>query len=91
MGPGAPAQGVLVEQRGERVRVYDRAEFCRAAAETMPEAIAWTPPGLPPAMQTLFAPPGASFAAKGTPGVSHGGPSLGEVVVPFVTVRSRST
>lgn len=89
-GVGALAQGALVEQRGERVRLYDRTEFRQAAAEKLPETIAWTPPGLPPSVCTLFAPTGASFAAPGTPGVSHGGPSVGEVIVPFVTIRSKS-
>lgn len=85
-GIGRPSSGVRAAGRGERVWVYD-SEAARARdADEVPGAIAWTPAGLPPAYEPLFAPHGKAFTASGYSVVAHGGISLDEVVVPLVHV-----
>ena len=83
-GIGAPQEGVLVETRGQRVRIYRNAEFLRRAHEQVPEAIAWTPAGLPEDLCLLFAPGRAAFLRRGETALCHGGMALEEVIVPLV-------
>ena len=85
-GIGRPREGVLVEGRGTRVRFYTDPAFLARARSDAPEALAWTPAGLPAGLLTLFAPGDAAFAAQGEQIVAHGGLSLAEVIVPWVHV-----
>lgn len=83
-GMGAPQEGVLVETRGQRVRIYTNEEFLRRAHEQVPEAIAWTPAGLPEELRLLFAPGRSAFLRRGETALCHGGLALEEVIVPLV-------
>ena len=46
-GIGNPREGVLVETRGKRARVYDRPEFREEVAAKFPDSIRWPNYGLP--------------------------------------------
>ena len=85
-GVGNPREGVLVEQKGKRVRVYDRNEFLEEVANKFPESIRWPNYGLPPARHVLLAGNLKAFTDAGNEVVSHGGIALEEVLVPFVAI-----
>ena len=85
-GIGNPREGVLVEQKGKRVRVYDRPEFLEEVATKFPESIRWPNYGLPPARHVLLAGDLKAFTDAGYEVVSHGGIALEEVMVPFVAI-----
>ncbi len=53
-GIGNPKEGVLVETKGKRVRVYDNVEFLEEVAAKFPESKRWTNQGLPPSRFVLF-------------------------------------
>jgi len=83
-GIGVPKEGVLVEARGQRVRIYESEGFRRRAYAQVPEALVWTPEGLPDGLCLLLAPGRSAFLRQGETAVCHGGIALEEVVVPFV-------
>ena len=85
-GIGNPKEGVLVEQKGKRVRVYDRPEFLEEVAKKFPESIRWPNYGLPPARYVLLPGNLKAFTDAGVEVVSHGGIALEEVMVPFVAI-----
>lgn len=89
-GVGRPREGVLVEQRGTRVRFYNGPVFRDRAHEDVPEALAWTPAGLPQGMLTLFAPARQAFANRGEQLITHGGFTLEEVIVPWIHIALES-
>ncbi len=85
-GIGRHREGVLVEQRGSRVRFYTDPAFLQRAQSELAESLAWTPGGLPPGLLTLFAADRAAFANRGEALITHGGLSLEEVIVPWVHI-----
>jgi len=85
-GIGNPREGVLVETKGKRVRVYDRTEFLEEVAEKFRESLRWPNYGLPPARHVLLAGDLKAFTDVGDEVVSHGGIALEEVMVPFVAI-----
>ena len=88
-GIGIPRQGVLVDQPGSRVRIYENLLFAEQAHEKFPESILWgeLEPGY---RYTYLFPKGkTAFKRAETRSVTHGGISLEEVIVPFVHVRRR--
>ncbi len=90
-GIGKPREGALVEFKGTRARVYDRAEFLEEVAGLYPQSRRWPNYGLPPAQHILLAGGLTAFADPGDAIVSHGGISLEEVLVPFVTITREGT
>ena len=88
VGVGRPSSGVVATDRGERVRIYDSPEAREPDAKAFPDAVAWTPAGLPQDVVPLFAPPRSAFVTEGDHLVSHGGISLEEVIVPLITIRT---
>lgn len=85
-GIGNPREGVLVETRGKRARVYDRLEFLDEVKAKFPDSISWPNYGLPPARLVLLAGDLKAFTNEGDRVVAHGGITLEEVMVPFVTI-----
>lgn len=85
-GIGNPREGVLVEQKGKRVRVYDRNEFLEEVANKFPESLRWPNYDLPPARYVLLPGNLKAFTDVGNEVVSHGGIALEEVMVPFVAI-----
>ncbi len=85
-GKGEPNEGVLVEQRGKRSRVYDNPTFVKRAVEAFPESIRWSDEYLTPKYPVMIANGLTAFAREGERVVAHGGISVEEVLVPFIRV-----
>lgn len=90
-GIGNPQEGVLVETKGKRARVYDRPDFRDETATKFPESIRWPGYGLPPAYHVLLARDLKAFTDDGDQIVAHGGIALEEVMVPFVAISREDT
>ena len=89
-GIGNPKEGVLVETRGKRARVYDRPEFRDEVFAAFPDSMRWPNHGLPPARHVLLAGDLKAFTDQGEEVVAHGGIALEEVLVPFVAITRDS-
>jgi hypothetical protein len=89
IGAGRPNQGVIAESRGERVRVYSTDLLRKQSAAQIPGTIELPSPALPPDFLPLFAGGRTAFVNKGEPLVAHGGISVEELIVPFITVGAR--
>ena len=90
-GIGRPGEGVLVEKRGQRARVYTEPAFLELARQQSPTAITWTNVGLPDQLRVLLAPQLDAFLNVGDHAVCHGGIALEEVIVPFIQISRRPT
>ncbi|MCL6590798.1 MAG: BREX-3 system phosphatase PglZ [Firmicutes bacterium] len=88
-GCGRPAEGVTVDMKGERVRIYSKPILRASMKEKFPNTIEWPATGLPEDYLPLFAPDRLAFILKGTKTVAHGGASLEELVVPYIRVSRR--
>ena len=89
-GHGRPAEGVIADLRGERVRVYSDSILRSRVKGRFPRAIEWPALGLPEHYLALLAPARTAFVREGKRIVGHGGISLEEVVVPMIQIE-RST
>lgn len=87
-GCGRPAEGVLVETHGKRVRVYDDPVLRDRVRKDYPEAIPWPQVGLPAGYHPVIAPGRSSFVREGERPVAHGGASIEEVIVPLVEIEA---
>jgi hypothetical protein len=85
-GIGRVNEGVLVDQKGERVRIYSEETLYKHSAEQIP-SLKWSNIGLPNNYHVLLSPYGKAFVTKGKKIVTHGGISIEEVIVPFVKVE----
>ncbi len=90
-GIGVPQrEGVLVDQAGQRARIYTDATLGKKVLAAYPGAIEWTSTGLPEDFYSVLAPRRQAFVTEGDVTVTHGGLSLEEVVVPFIQVEEKS-
>ena len=88
-GMGRPAEGVIAETRGERVRVYPTVELRRSVADAFAFSCEWGQIGLPDGYYPLIAKGRSAFVKENKTIVGHGGISLEEVIVPFVKIERR--
>lgn len=88
-GCGRPAEGVVADLRGERVRIYPDAVFRSKVKERFPDAHEWDPIGLPDDFLALVAPPRKAFVKENECTISHGGISIEELIVPLVQIERR--
>lgn len=89
-GAGTPSEGLAVDTRGRRARTYRDRGLAERAAEQRSGTVLWGDDGLLPAdLWSLFPSRREAFAPAGEMIVTHGGPTLDEVVVPLVTLRRR--
>lgn len=86
VGQGRSNEGVLVEVRGSRARVYESDLFRDLARQNLPRTVVWPGPGLPPDARVLLAAAGTAFALQGERVTAHGGIAVEEVLVPFVRI-----
>lgn len=86
IGIGKPNVGVTADERGERVHVFPDALLRSNIAIQYPGTIEWPSIGLPEDYYALMAPPRRAFITEGRKTVAHGGISIEEAIVPFVTV-----
>lgn len=89
-GCGSPAEGVLADRRGERVRIYSDASLRRSVAERFAAAVEWETIGLPDSYLPLLASGRGAFVRAGERIVTHGGISLEELVVPLVHIERKN-
>jgi hypothetical protein len=87
VGCGRPAEGVVADVRGERVRIYPDAALRRRVKDRFPAALEWEPVGLPEDYLALLAPARQAFVQENQRTVSHGGISLEELIVPLVQIE----
>jgi hypothetical protein len=85
-GKGRINEGTLVEQRGERVRIYSDEALSQNACSKYPDALFWKSQILPSNCQPLIAPPRIAFVESGDQLMCHGGISIEEVIVPFIEI-----
>src|SRR5713226_4311680 len=90
-GCGQVSEGVIVDLRGVRARVYSDKVLRAQAQKRFPDAIAWPPFGLPENFLPLLAPNRSAFISEGKRVVGHGGISIEELIVPYVQVRREAT
>ena len=88
-GIGHPSEGVLVDRRGERARIYTDPAFLALARRQSLTAIEWTNVGLPAKLKVLLAPQLDAFLNARDQAVCHGGIALEEVIVPFVEISRK--
>ncbi len=90
-GMGKPNAGDVPEIRGSRVFTFPDPYTRDDQAARFPTAIKWPGAGLPPGYFPLIAPRRCAFMSEGARAVTHGGISIEEVIVPFVSfTRERS-
>lgn len=89
VGIGRPAEGVLAEAKGERSRMYGSETLRDNALRTINGSRTLKLGGLPAGQYPVFPPFGAAFLPKGSAAVVHGGPSIEEVIVPFVRITRK--
>ncbi len=90
-GCGRPAEGVVADIRGERVRVYSDSFLRGRIKKRFPDALEWPALGLPENYLPLLAPGRSAFVRKTEHPVGHGGATLEELVVPLVQIERRNT
>ena len=88
-GMGQPAEGLAVYTRGSRARVYTDRWAMENVQTAFPETTVWHQDGVLPDDVWVLMPQGRSaFVAFEEVVVTHGGPTLDEVVVPLVTIAA---
>jgi len=90
-GEGGLSQGVLVDRRGERLRIYSQdALRAQAATQLGERAVPYQSKSLPETYLTLVHTGRGAFTPQGDRLVCHGGASLDELIVPFVEFTKTS-
>jgi hypothetical protein len=86
-GFGRPSEGLTVDTRGRRARIYSDRHAVDTVREGFVETIRWHQDGLLPDDIWVLMPKGRkAFTIFNELVVTHGGTTLDEVVVPLVTV-----
>jgi hypothetical protein len=85
-GIGRLSQGVMSEVKGERVRTYRSDELAGSVPSEL-DTFRLGVPGLPPEVLPVYAGNGKAFVTRGERTVAHGGPSVEELIVPFVRMH----
>ena len=89
-GTGTISDGVSAETRGKRARVYRDPAVAERARVRMPDTDIWSDDGLLPDDALVLMPRGrAAFAPVGERVVTHGGTTLDELVVPFISIEGQ--
>jgi hypothetical protein len=87
VGQGKPQQeGVLVEGKGKRVRIYDSPAFRDRVADQFHDTLKWSTEYLSGKYYALIADGQTAFMRKGEKVVAHGGISLEEIMVPLIRI-----
>jgi hypothetical protein len=87
-GVGRVSEGVLVDQKGERVRIYSDPTLYEDSLSKI-NSISWSNVGLPENYFVLLSQYREAFVTKEEDIVTHGGISIEEVIVPFVKVQKK--
>lgn len=88
LGAGRIHEGVLVNSKGERTRIYQSENIRNQTHLTYREStVSWNHSGLPNDYNVLLAKDNYAFVPKNDKIVTHGGIHFEEVIVPFVKVK----
>ncbi len=86
-GFGRPSEGLTVDTRGTRARIYSDRHAIDNVQQGFARTIRWHDDGLLPGHVWVLMPEGRqAFTTFNKVLVTHGGPTLDEVVVPLVTL-----
>ena len=89
-GFGRPSEGLTVDTRGKRARIYSDRRAATNVQEGFSQTILWSQDGLLPDDVWVLMPEGRNaFDTFNDIVVTHGGPTLDEMVVPLVTINLR--
>ena len=88
-GCGRPAEGVIADLRGERVRIYPDIALRTKIKGQFPAAIEWNNVGIPDDCVALLAPHRQAFIETNRSAITHGGLSMEEIIVPFVQIERK--
>lgn len=86
-GCGRPAEGVVADLRGERVRIYPDPILRTIVKDRFPASLEWGPAGLPEDYFALLAPARKAFIQDMQSTVCHGSISIEELIVPLVRIE----
>ena len=87
IGAGVPSEGVIAETRGKRARIYRDRAVAERAHRRFPDTLIWANDGLLPSDIFVLVPRArTAFAPVGERVVTHGGTTIDEMIVPFVTI-----
>ena len=87
-GFGQPSEGLTVDSRGRRARIYSDRRAAANVQQGFSKTILWGGDGLLPDDVWVLMPEGRyAFATFNETVVTHGGLTLDEVVVPLVTIN----
>jgi len=90
VGIGVPQEGVTVESRSKRARIYSNPQFASNVQSQYPDTILWHDDGLlPPDRWVLLPKTDGAFALHGQQVVSHGGLAIEEMVTPLVIIQRK--
>ncbi len=86
-GLGQPSEGLTVDTRGKRARIYSDWRAAVNVQQGFSETILWGQDGLlPDDVWVLMPKERSAFVTVNEIVVAHGGPTLDEMVVPLVTI-----
>jgi hypothetical protein len=86
-GIGQPSEGLTVQSRGKRARVYGDRRAALNVQQAFAQTILWSQDGLlSDDLWVLMPERRMAFAPSNEIVVTHGGPTVDEVVVPLVTI-----
>jgi len=89
-GFGQPSEGLTVDTRGKRARIYSDYHAAVNVLQGLSETILWSQDGLlPDDVWVLMPQERSAFATFNKTVVTHGGLTLDEIVVPLVTITMR--
>jgi hypothetical protein len=89
-GFGRPSEGLTVDTRGKRARIYSDYHAAVNVQQGLFETILWSQDGLlPDDVWALMPQERSAFATFNKTVVTHGGLTLDEMVVPLVTITVR--
>jgi hypothetical protein len=86
-GIGRPQDGILAEERGQRVRIYDDSALRDRVCAQIPSLVRWHGAGLPASLAVVLAPVGQAFVPADQVIIAHGGIDLQEVLVPWCVLQ----
>lgn len=90
-GVGQPSEGLAVETRSKRARIYRDENTAVAVQRDYPDTILWHDKGLLPRDGwVLLANGRTAFAPQNEVVVTHGGLTLDEMIVPLVQIKQRA-
>ncbi|MDT1997487.1 BREX-3 system phosphatase PglZ [Carnobacterium divergens] len=86
IGTGRITQGITVDSKGERARIYSSLNIRNFTAYEHDEAFIWDDTSLPNNYHVLLAKKNGAFVPKNQKIVAHGGIHIEEMIVPFAKV-----